>query len=239
MQWEWLIFPLIAFGIWLLSTILRAAEQEPSKGNRRQREDDAPSKQNRSPSDLDRFLQESRRRREEKGAERQERAARAAQAEGQRRQQPQQQRRPARPMPEPARQAPRRSVVDNPATPPPALVQPTKLVMFDLVPESASTGPPSRRLEPATAPPLAVPVAVPVPAPALSANPATTRASETVPEVPMQAAAPPPIPQMRGRHPSPVLVLVNALLRKPHSAGIAFVLREIFDPPLSRRRRFG
>jgi len=75
--------------------------------------------------------------------------------------------------------------------------------------------------------PSAVPAARPVAQPA-RAEPVT----------PTRDAPPPTAPTTtRPTQPSPILQQVRSLLNKPQTAGTAFVLREIFDRPLSMRRR--
>lgn len=66
MNWEILIFPLIALGVWILSTIFRGVEEQREKNRPpRPREEGASVKVPRRPvSELDRFLDEARRRRE-------------------------------------------------------------------------------------------------------------------------------------------------------------------------------
>jgi len=52
-MWEWLIIPIIAVGVWIVSTLLRSAEE--AKG---------PGKKPEKVTDLDRFLREVRRRKD-------------------------------------------------------------------------------------------------------------------------------------------------------------------------------
>ena len=79
--------------------------------------------------------------------------------------------------------------------------------------------------------PIAVPPAKPVVEPARPAPVAVAAPTR-------EAPAPPPAPTTtRAAQPSPILQQVRSLLSKPQTAGAAFVLREIFDRPLSMRRR--
>jgi hypothetical protein len=66
-HWEILVIPLIAVGVWVLGTIFRGAEDERQKAAMRQRRPGGPAgprPQRRPVTDLDRFLEEARRRRE-------------------------------------------------------------------------------------------------------------------------------------------------------------------------------
>src|SRR5947209_4681140 len=62
MHWEILIIPLIAVGVWLLGTIFRGVEEERQKARPRRPGEGGPMR--RPVTDLDRFLEEARRRRE-------------------------------------------------------------------------------------------------------------------------------------------------------------------------------
>src|SRR5947209_3848958 len=65
MHWEILIIPLIALGVWILGTLFRGVEDERQR-NRPRRPGEGGSRvpPRRSGTDLERFLEESRRRRE-------------------------------------------------------------------------------------------------------------------------------------------------------------------------------
>jgi hypothetical protein len=80
---------------------------------------------------------------------------------------------------------------------------------------------------------LEVPVVVPVPAPV---SPTTSDAHVVASPV-FQEPAPPAPATTRDTRPSPIAQQVRVLLSKPQTAGVAFVLREIFDRPLCKRRR--
>jgi hypothetical protein len=71
--------------------------------------------------------------------------------------------------------------------------------------------------------------AVPVPQPLA---PADAAQPQDAPQ-----AAPMPVRGSRNRQVSPILAQVATLLRSPQAAGAAFVLREILDQPLSKRRQ--
>ena len=64
MHWELLIIPLIAVGVWVLGTVFRGAEDERQKALRQRRPGGPRPPQRRPATDLDRFLEEARRRRE-------------------------------------------------------------------------------------------------------------------------------------------------------------------------------
>src|SRR5947209_18888250 len=65
MHWEIFLIPLIAMGVWLLGTIFRNAEEERARMARRPPGDGGVRVPQRRPvTDLDRFLEEARRRRE-------------------------------------------------------------------------------------------------------------------------------------------------------------------------------
>jgi hypothetical protein len=78
-----------------------------------------------------------------------------------------------------------------------------------------------------------VPVAVPVAGPVSS----TTSAAPVVASPGFQAPAPPAPVTTRDTRLSPIPQQVRSLLSKPQTAGTAFILREIFDRPLCKRRR--
>ncbi|HTU21693.1 MAG TPA: hypothetical protein VMG10_26890 [Gemmataceae bacterium] len=177
MHWEILIIPLIALGVWILSTVFKTGEDDKmKKGIRRPGGVPGRGSARRPVTDLDRFLEDARRRREAEE-------------------------RPWLPSSAPA-----------PARP---------------------TRPPQRPAPPREMPRAAVPVVrradVPIAAPVVP----------VVAAVPTREASPPPPapPKPRETPPSPILKQVRSLLSKPQTAGAAFVLREIFDRPLSMRRR--
>lgn len=194
MHWEILIIPLIALGVWIVSTLFKGGEDERFKKlGRRPGGGTGRTPPRRPVTDLDRFLEEARQRRE---------------AEEQR------QTPPSPPAPPPARPPMARTPLrEPPAQPRASAPRPT---------------PPIRRGEVAAAMSAARPVAVPRVEPVL------------VELQPVVEAAPPPSPTpttTRDARPSPVVQQVRSLLSKPETARTAFALREIFGPPLCRRRR--
>jgi len=218
-HWVILVIPLIAFAVWLLSNLIKEAE-EPVK-DRRSRDSD-PGRPRRSSSDLDRFLAQQRQRRPETDrprdpiaepfapAGRQPSEPREpARAERPRERPARDQSRPSRPREAPpaAQTTPRRLVLDQAPTLP---VQ-AKPVILELAREPAAgrSVPPSPR--PASAP--AAPAPEPAPVSAL-------RAPNLAPTISANAPLPP----------------LGQFLRSPQSARLAFILREIIDAPLCQRR---
>jgi hypothetical protein len=67
-HWELLLIPLIALGVWILSTIFRSVEDEREKNRPRRSGEQGnrprPTASRRPVTDLDRFLEDARRRRE-------------------------------------------------------------------------------------------------------------------------------------------------------------------------------
>ena len=190
MHWEILIIPLIALGVWILSTLFKGGEDERLKRGARRPGDLSGRMPPRRPvTDLDRFLEEARQRREAE------------------------ERRQAPPPPPPIRTAIARSPLrERPSQSreaPVARPAPTAIRKGEV--------------------PVAIPVARPVSRPPVA---------ELVLLEPADEAAPPPAPPTtRVARPSPIVQQVRSLLSKPQTAGAAFVLREIFAPPLCRRRR--
>ncbi|MGH7171822.1 MAG: hypothetical protein ACRELG_16215 [Gemmataceae bacterium] len=182
MHWEILIIPLIALGVWILGTLFKSGEDDKiKKGIRRPGNVSGRGSSRRPVTDLDRFLEEARRRRE--AEERPKPPSPPAPAR------PKTPRAPQRPAP--PRETPRvaATVIRGAEVP---LARPVA--------------------QPARAEPVVVASTRDAPLPTA---PTTTR--------PTQA--------------SPILQQVHSLLSKPRTAGTAFVLREIFDRPLSMRRR--
>jgi hypothetical protein len=65
MQWELLIIPLIAVGVWILGTLFKTGEEDSTKKGARPASKGSGRTPGRRPvTDLDRFLEEARRRRE-------------------------------------------------------------------------------------------------------------------------------------------------------------------------------
>ena len=187
MHWEILIIPLIALGVWILGTLFKPAEDDKmKKGIRRPGDVSGRGSVRRPVTDLDRFLEEARRRREVE----------------------------ERPKPPPSPALARPATARRPQRPAP----PREFPSF--------VAPVVRKAEV----PIAIPVAQPVVEPA--------RPEPVLAAVPTREVSPPPAPSVpRQKPPSPILQQVRSLLSKPQTAGAAFVLREIFDRPLSMRRR--
>ena len=222
MPWEVLIIPLIALGVWILGTIFRGVEDERQKALLRPVDEGGGVRVpvRRPVTDLDRFLEEARRRRE---------AGQGAAS-------------PPRPEPPPA---PRPQPLPAlPAEPPRPRAEAPRPAERRTRPREAR--PATRR---ADAPLPAIPVVKPSPAPAEPARVDTAPVVLAPPPTPAtQAGAPaalPSLPQLArlapipgGERPlSPALAQVNALLRDPRSLAAAMVLREVLDRPVGLRRR--
>jgi hypothetical protein len=209
MDWRFVLILLVPLAVWVLSSIFRPSEEE-RRGERRRAGEGPPR---RPATELDRFLEEARRR---KGA------GRPAEA-------------PERP-PE-ARPEARVERVPLPARPvaPAAPPRPRQAPAAERRPSlgregrAAEPAPPPRRpvAEPALVvqPVLVVPPPPPPPAPAAPA--------------PVVLAPAPPVGGAVSRKPerptSTFLTQLAALLQKKETVGAAVVLREIFDRPLCDR----
>jgi outer membrane biosynthesis protein TonB len=216
MHWEVLIIPLIAIGVWVLSTIFKGVEDERQKERLRR----GPGNQGGGPrprrpvTDLDRFLEEARRRRQTAA---QPRLAEPVQEVRPRPSEQQPTPPPPRPVPVPPRAAPARTERPRPVRTQPAVrrVEPA----------------PTRRpipMEPVTEV-QPIPVVVPV----------ADRPEPTSQPAPSPSPAPPPAAPatvMQPQPASPALARLVGLLRSPQSAATAFVLREIIDEPKCKRR---
>ncbi len=215
MHWEILIIPLIAFAVWVLSSLFKETE-EPGKG--RPRQGSASPGPRRGPAEIDRFLAQRRQRRTPDGGSAERAGEPVAQPEQSRprpsREQPRSpgERRQPGSRPPTAREA-------GPTKPPAA---PPRLLADQPAPAPAKPAP-AAKLELPRAP--TVPVAQPV---AATAGP--------VPEVPVSGLQRPSIvPTVTVKEQS--LPPLGQLLRSPQSARLAFILREIINPPLCRRPR--
>jgi hypothetical protein len=200
MHWEILIIPLIALGVWIMGTLFKNEDDKTKKVVGRR----PPfSPQNgggrgggRAPgqrvgTDLDRFLEEARRRRE----------------------------------PEERRKAPPPSRA--PAARPPLRERPTRPQEPPRLATTPSIPPNSGRDRGGAEEGVVV---LPVPRPV-----AKVPVAEPVSSLPSAREAPPPsVPSTPS---SPIVQQVRSLLSKPQTAATAFVLREIFDRPLCKRRR--
>jgi hypothetical protein len=184
MQWEILIIPLIALGVWIMGTLFKSEDDKTKQGARGRGNVPNRGPSRRPGTNFERFLEEARRRRE---AEDRPKAA------------------PAPPPPRPrVSRPPLRERPPQPREAPP-LIRPKEV-------------------------PIAVPVAQPI-APPPSVEPvavAPQAGGDAIPAVPTIA---------RDLRPSPIVQQVHSLLSKPQTAATAFVLREILDRPLCKRRR--
>jgi hypothetical protein len=215
MDWPWIIFTIVGVGVWILVSVFRKAEEE------RQRNLPRPAARgpSRGPgqrpmSDLDRFLDEARRRRDQ----------------GQR---------PAQtievPQAIPVNRAPRPP--REPRRQPAAARSPERRPAFiPSVRRSAS----ERRTEntPTAIAALPIPSAVVVEAVEVVSQDEQARLSGLPTVI---QALPSPVSPLGGvlahrvHRVSPVVAQLPALLRNPQTTAAAFVLREIFGQPVCRR----
>jgi hypothetical protein len=226
-HWEILIIPLIAVGVWILGSIFKGVEEERQKDRlRRPGGDGGMGPRPRRPvTDLDRFLEEARRRR---------------QAAGERRPEPTpevRERAPESPRPTvlPARPVPTRTERPRPAAPVKQTPAPRRV---DDAPLPASP----RRQTPPSPIPEVRPVPVTVVVPVETRAEAEAKALTALPAVKVTPAAPTPATpvmasEKRRREVTPVMAQVVQLLRNPRNVATAFVLREIFDEPMCKRKR--
>jgi hypothetical protein len=218
----WVIFIVVGVGVWILVTVFRKAEEERLKNLPR------PGAADRGPgrrpaTDLDRFLEESRRRRE--AGERPPAAPDAPWALTV--EKPPARRRPRegqRPSAAQRPQAPQR-----PGEPSPAFVPSVRRSTSERRPEMA----------PARAPlsPAPSPISL---APVILERLPDGEATPAIGLPPEMQTAPPPL-ALGGvlARPtstvSPVLKLLPGLLGDPQTVGAVFAMREIFGAPLCRR----
>jgi hypothetical protein len=229
MKWEILIVPLIALGVWLLGTLFRNAEEEKQKSRNRRASGEGGARvpPRRPVTDLDRFLEEARRRRE--GGDNRQPAANPFEERGEA---PRVESKPPAPRPAPAREQPReaaprprertparaRKAPEQARTTAPALAQ--SATSLEKVPGALS-----RAVE-----------AVPVKARAESSPAQPVDLPESM-EPPAAPTSPPATIQRPRGKPSRNLTKMAALLRTPQAARTAYVMTEVFGPPLCKRRR--
>jgi hypothetical protein len=226
MAFEILLIVLIPLAVWIASSIFKTDDERP--GSRPAGAGQRPPVQRRPVTDLERFLEEARRRREMA-----DRRVQQPEPPAPPRPVPPRESRPqVTPERRPARTPPssqsRRRPVDGPivrTSRPPVLLEP--------VPEGPSVVLTPQRLE------------VPRPEPRRP-DPPRPAPVEPVRSMPIPEPTPvltlltglPTIPAATSRStPPPALAQLVELLRSPSSAGTAIVLREVFDLPLCRRRR--
>jgi hypothetical protein len=225
MGFEVFLILLVPLGVWILSSVFKSEDERPGS---RQGNGSRPTAQRRPVTDLERFLEEARRRRESADKRQQPEGEAPARPAPSREVRPSSgsERRPARTPPPPPQ--PRRRQVEGPA---PRSNRPP--VLLEAVPDSSTVvltprieppRPEPRRVEPLRPLPAEPSRSMPVPAP-----------------TPVVSAAPPlpPAPPVAGSRtaPPPAVAQLVELLRSPRSAATAIILREVFDQPLCRRRR--
>ena len=210
MHWEVLVVPLIALGVWILGTLFRSEDEKAKKGVGRRPFSPPQGGRARGGSRTPehRVVTDLDRFLEE---------ARRRRESEERRQTPPPVRVP------PARPALRGRPTSS-QTPRPAALSPTPPTMEK-----------TRREEPTVAPPTPPPLASP-PTPERSPTfPSSKLEEERIgTSLVRETPSPPAAPAVR---PAPIAQQVRSLLSKPQTAALAFVLREIFDRPLCKRRR--
>jgi hypothetical protein len=220
-NWQAWIVPVIALGVWILSHLLRGSEQDKKAPPRERLPGENPPGRAKEPlTDLDRFLREVNRRRQNAEERRPGPAAKpspvlTAQPVAER---------PRPSMPKPTRALPPRRQASRPAPAAPSKAattstfqpEPLTVLPADSKPLHAISLPASEQT------PLAFPTSSEI------IRIATPAAMATA------AKMAPAIKQASSRSsPAPFLTLLSSA----ENVKAAMVLREIFDPPLCRRRR--
>ncbi len=214
-DWVWIIFVVISFGVWLVVTVFKKAEEERQRNLQKQQP--RPGGGRRPTTDLDRFLEEARRRRGDTGA---------ALPLDRPRDMPWA--KPVQSQP-PAAAPPRRPVAT-----PPQVQRPARPPAFQ----------PSVRRSASEQRPRTPMIAAPPPKPALA--PVVLEIVEeelvTAPIAAQPTSAQVPLTQVAGvlgaretRTISPFLKQLQGMVGRPQSTATAFVLVEIFGPPVSRK----
>jgi hypothetical protein len=211
MHWEWIV-PVIVLAVWILSSLIRNAEEPPRLGRHR-RAPGAEPEADPLPSEVDKFLYEINKMRRQG----------AAQASEQPRPQPPSER-PAR-----AEAVPReRPPAPAPSEPDRSYPAPAPVVLAPRPEKPRQRQARPRRTE--VARPLVAKVVVPQPG------------GQILDVIPVQQVTPPPAAKITStvgqpRRPSPAVVQLRALLQTPGSMQTAILLQEVLGPPRCRRRR--
>lgn len=218
MDWPWIIFMIVGVGVWILVSVFRKAEEE------RQRNLPRPAARdpNRGPgqrpmTDLDRFLEEARRRRDQGQRPPQKVEIPAAL--------------PVNRAPRPPREPRRQPTAQRPPERRSDYVPTVRRSASERRPETVPT-------------PAALKPSKPVPAAAVVEVVEVVSDDEkgrlsSLPAV--IQALPAPVAPLGGvlahrvHKISPVVAQLPSLLRNPQTTAAAFVLREIFGPPVCRR----
>jgi hypothetical protein len=221
--WELWLVPVIALGVWVLNTLIRAGRQDDSRNTPSRTSTSRSASTNRPGrpmSDLDRFLEEARRRRQAA----QDRPARPPQSVPEALPVAEELRDRPRPVQRaPTPQPQRRKTPRPPAAPPVARRAPFKPAVAEVIPVAVV-------VEPS---PSAGPAVVQVVTPVSTVTP-VTRVTPTPARPTSSAGA--AVVAIRPSEVSPVLAQVVALLRTPQSVRAAILMNEILGPPKSRRR---
>ena len=217
MNWEILSILLVPLGVWILSTIFRSAEDAKDKPRRQGDGAAAPS---RPPSELDRFLEEARRRRDK--------AQRLPTLEEEPRREPERLKvaavlppaSPPPPRPEPRKREPQS--MDSPrkreAAPANSARAPNDPLMVRIEDRPSFANPVSAQAKPMMALPtnMETPSLPTLPTPTMD-TPATSS-------------------DQNRRDASPLRAALSTLLRDRKTLATAFILHEILDKPLCMRR---
>jgi hypothetical protein len=233
--WVILVVILVGVGIWIVSAVLRNTEEERQRNLRRPPGGEQGRAPGRPQTDLDRFLEEARRRQREASEKRQTSANPWARApESAPAQRPKRVEQPRLPAARPVSQGDRVRASERGLEPPrTARPVPTMGKRGDLQqqpPPSVRPAMPAPSRLPASAarPPAGVAPVVLELVPEEDENSQVTLPAVLQP-LKANASAQPPRPA------SPALAQVLAMLRTPKSAAMAYMLREILDAPKCRR----
>jgi hypothetical protein len=213
MDWPWIIFTIVGVGVWILVSVFRKAEEERQRNLPRPiaRGPNRGSGQ-RPMTDLDRFLEEARRRKNQ--GQRPAQTIEIPQAL------------PVNRAPRPPRET-RRPTAARPPQRRAEYIPSVRRSASERRPENiptATAAPPSKPLQV-----VEVEVVSQDEQARLSGLPAVIQALPT-PVSPLGGVL-----AHRVRPISPVVANLPALLRNPQTTAAAFVLREIFGPPVCRR----
>jgi hypothetical protein len=221
MGFMWVIFIVVGIGVFILVTVFRKAEEERQKNLPRPGGDANRNAARRPTTDLDRFLEEARRRRDAS-----DRPAAAPDAPW------------AVPVQKPARRA--REVQRAPAVRRPEAPQRSKEQGPAFVPSVRRSASEHRPEMAPARPPLTAPPFKPILAPVVLEIVPDDEPTPAIGLTSGMQTAPPPLALggVLSRPAStvpPVLKVLPGLLRDPKMVGAVFALREIFGPPLCRR----
>jgi hypothetical protein len=215
MDWPWIIFTIVGVGVWILVSVFRKAEEE------RQRNLPRPAARGpnrgsgqRPMSDLDRFLEEARRRRDQ--GQRPAQTIEIPQAL------------PVNRAPRPPRET-RRPTAARPPQRRAEFVPSVRRSVSERRPENIPTA------TAAPTPPKPIPAAVVLEVVSEDEQARLSGLPSVIQALPAPVSPLGGVLAHRVRPISPVVANLPALLRNPQTTAAAFVLREIFGPPVCRR----